>query len=123
MYKSIVNGPLTVGEASDPSESSDGNMRHIPIHAEGEGGGGCRYTGRSGVAGRHPSSHLLTPATEPMTTAVSRTFAPIAINNKRLFGKDNTQITPQHKCMPQQYVINDERHLKQYLSHDNVEYP
>lgn len=25
---------LTVGEASDPSESGDGNMRHVPIHAE-----------------------------------------------------------------------------------------
>lgn len=32
---------LTVSEASDPSESGDGNMRHIPIHAEGEGGGVC----------------------------------------------------------------------------------
>lgn len=32
---------LTVCEASDPSKSGDGNMRHIPIHAEGEGGGVC----------------------------------------------------------------------------------
>lgn len=32
---------LTVCEASDPSESGDGNMGHIPIHAEGEGGGVC----------------------------------------------------------------------------------
>ena len=32
---------LTVCEASDPSESGDRNMGHIPIHAEGEGGGVC----------------------------------------------------------------------------------
>lgn len=39
---------LTVCKASNPSKSGDGNMRHIPIHAEGEGGGVCWYTGRSG---------------------------------------------------------------------------
>lgn len=32
---------LTVCEASNPSKSGDGNMRHIPIHAEGGGGGVC----------------------------------------------------------------------------------
>lgn len=30
---------LTVGEASNPSKSGNGNMRHIPIHAEDGGGG------------------------------------------------------------------------------------
>lgn len=29
--------PLTVGEACDPSESGNGHVGHIPIHAEGEG--------------------------------------------------------------------------------------
>lgn len=33
--------PLTVGEACDPSESGNGHVGHIPIHAEGEGGGVC----------------------------------------------------------------------------------
>lgn len=32
---------LTVSEASDPSKSGDGHMRHIPIHAEGGGGDVC----------------------------------------------------------------------------------
>lgn len=44
MYKKFVKGgllyKLTVSEACDPSESGDGNMRHIPIHAE-EGQGAC----------------------------------------------------------------------------------
>lgn len=31
-YKTFAQ--LTVGEACDPSESGDRNMRHIPIHAE-----------------------------------------------------------------------------------------
>ena len=53
---------LTVCEASDPSESGDGNMRHIPIHAEG-GGGECADTQvvQGGQWATHPSSHLLTP--------------------------------------------------------------
>lgn len=52
---------LTVCEASDPSKSGDGNMRHIPIHAEGEGGECVDTQVDQGVDGRHPSSHLLTP--------------------------------------------------------------
>lgn len=49
---------LTVSEASDPSESGDGHMRHIPIHAEGGVGGsrGCRDRLTSPPSGC--SSHL-----------------------------------------------------------------
>lgn len=41
LRQKVNSVPLTVGEACNPSESGDGNMGHIPIHAEGEGGGVC----------------------------------------------------------------------------------
>lgn len=50
---------LTVSKASDPSKSSDGNMRHIPIHAEGGGGAVWRYTGCSASQPPDQYSHLL----------------------------------------------------------------
>lgn len=56
--------PLTVGEACNPSESGNGHVGHIPIHAEGEGGECVDTQVDQGVNGRHPSSHLLTPGKE-----------------------------------------------------------
>lgn len=41
-----------VCKASDPSESSDGNMRHIPIHTEDEAGSVYVHSGTAG-AGQH----------------------------------------------------------------------
>lgn len=42
MNKVVVK--LTVRQASNSSKSSDGNMRHITIHAEDEVKRSCQYT-------------------------------------------------------------------------------
>lgn len=49
---------LTVSEASNPSKSGNGNMRHIPIHAENGGGGSCRCAGCSVSLLSDQPSHL-----------------------------------------------------------------
>lgn len=52
---------LTVCKASDPSKSSNGNMRHIPIHAE-DGGGGVVSMHRFAQCRRSPTvPHISRP--------------------------------------------------------------
>lgn len=46
---------LTVGEASNPSKSGNGNMRHIPIHAEDGGGGVVSMCRMLSVAALRPA--------------------------------------------------------------------
>lgn len=66
---------LTVSEASNPSKSGNGNMRHIPIHAEDGGGGSCWCAGCSVSLLSDQPSHL--PSVErirkaPWTTLQSQ---------------------------------------------------